>query len=176
MFRSLLFLILLIYAEVKTAGFIHSQLVFSFGKDAAFFMSLGYFFLTIYAASQIIKGSGMSQLRKFRENMGMFASEGNEFLDAVRRVTAAILLFMPGYLTDLLGLIIFFSEGFAERAFRFMSQKMMRNFAQKAQKNGGTFYYGYTETHRTAPRSEKPRDPNVLDAEYTEIPNKKIDS
>lgn len=176
MFNLLIFFVLLIFIEVKIASLVYAFLTATFGPDLAFFLAWGYFFSTIYLASQILKSSKVTQLSAFKEQFSQFSAQGNNIFDSSRRVISAILLFTPGYLTDFFGFLIFFSKKFSTKIFAFISKKVLKKAFQKAagSAQSKSFYYHYQQSSsRTHPKT-KSQDPNVVDVEFTELDHKNI--
>jgi len=170
--KIFVFFVLLLYVEIKLAALVYSKLVATFNADAAFFLSCGYLFFTFYLASKIFKGTEMTSLSKFKKQFNQKNFESNELLTNSRRIVSALLIFIPGYLTDFLGFLIFISEDFSSKVFSFISKRIFQSLLHRGNLGGSTFHYSYKETRR---KPSQTKDPDVLDVEYTEVHEQKID-
>lgn len=166
--RILFFLILLIFIEVKIASFVYVLLANSLGANAAFFLTWGYFFFTIYLARIILKPTGIHQLSGLKTYLFSGISSNDGIFSPLKRVLAAVLLFIPGYLTDMIGLFVL--SPFSNRFAQLLSQLFIKDLLRRShsEKSGANFFYktygGATQSHK------KPSGPkDIIDVDYTEV-------
>lgn len=175
MLNLFIFLILLVFIEVKIASFIYGILSAGFGANMAFILSWGYFFLTLYLANKILKGSGITRFSGFKEHFNHSPNGNNSLFTTSKHLASAILLFIPGYLTDILGFLIFFSDKFAAKLFHFVSQKIFRNLFKGHVKTNIFYQNHYSDKNAHSTRKRKEENSNIVDVEYTEVDDKKLE-
>lgn len=90
----------------------------------------GLIMLTGILGVSIAKSQGMEALNKIRESMKNGIPPGDYILDGICIFVAGILLFIPGFLTDVIGLILLIP--FTRRPFRnLIKYTLLKKFSKK---------------------------------------------
>lgn len=116
MFRRLLPLFILLLPLAEIACFI---LV---GRRIGLFPTLSLVVLSAVAGIVLMRVQGFGVLARLRQSGAAGRAPGKELLDAAMILIAGILLLIPGFLTDILGLALFLPPVRA-----FLWNRLMRN-------------------------------------------------
>lgn len=68
--------------------------------------TIGLLLLVSFLGAWLVKREGMGVIRRFRRQLDMGAIPGKELADGVLIIMAGALLLTPGFLTDIVGLVL----------------------------------------------------------------------
>ena len=112
--------------------------------------------LTAIVGVSLVKSQGLTTLMQVQEKMAKGEMPGKQIVEAMLLAVAGIMLFIPGFVTDFMGLLLltpFTRSPIAVFMFKRMKLRMV---------NPGQFQSGFYQQQR---HSQK-EDENVFDAEY----------
>lgn len=78
------------------------------GGDTALFFSLGIVILTGLVGAKLAKSQGFQIIRKVQESLAQGKIPAKEIAEGFLVLVGGVLLFAPGYLTDIIGLSFLF--------------------------------------------------------------------
>lgn len=98
--RFLPFLILL-WPLLEIAGFV------VVGREIGVFPTIGLIILTAVAGSILLRVQGFGVMRRIQAEMDAGRDPGRELANGAMILVAGILLLLPGFVTDILGILLF---------------------------------------------------------------------
>lgn len=116
--RRLLFLVLLVVPAIEIALFI------LIGRSIGIVPTLLGVFVTAVLGALLLRAQGLPLLAEMREALAMGQLPARAFADAMMIGIAGLLLMMPGYFTDALGLLLLVPPVRA-RAYEALSGRLM---------------------------------------------------
>lgn len=130
--------------------------------------TLAIVLLTALVGTAMVRKQGRQVMDKIRRSFNDLTDPSEPLAEGAMILFSGALLLTPGFFTDTLGLLLLV-PGVRHWAFR-MAKRNVR--VQTAS------YSSSTTTFRTRPAPRGPRDPGVIDGEYTEVhdPEAELDS
>jgi len=130
--------------------------------------TLAIVLLTALVGTAMVRKQGRQVMDKIRRSFNDLTDPSEPLAEGAMILFSGALLLTPGFFTDTLGLLLLV-PGVRHWAFR-MAKRHVR--VQTAS------YSSSTTTFRTRPAPRGPRDPGVIDGEYTEVhdPEAELDS
>ena len=157
----LLAMTLLPFIEFTLIIRVYQQMTAYMGGDSALFLSLGIVILTGLLGAKLAKSQGFSIARQLQQSLAQGRIPTTELAEGFLVLVGGVLLFAPGYLTDIIGLsfLIPMTRPFIARGLmKFMAkQNIKTNIHIKT--------YGHGQSNRH-PSQQKPRhevDGDIID-------------
>ena len=132
-------LLLLAIPIIEIAGFV------IVGSEIGVLATIGLVFLSMFLGSVLLRMQGISLLQKIRAEMDAGRSPDRQLVHGVMLIFAAVLLIIPGFFTDIIGLLLFI-PAVRDLGWKFLARRMIIRTA------GMRGYSGFEQERRAQPR------------------------
>lgn len=113
-----LLIAIFLFPFVEIAGFIFV------GRAIGIFPTLGLIILTAMIGAALLRIQGFSVLQRLNDDMNDDADPGRDLIHGAMIVIAGILLLIPGFVTDILGFLLFIPP-IRDLVWKYMSKNVM---------------------------------------------------